>query len=66
MSGTISEDYRKGFEDAKQGALICCNQWRDYDLRCQNSKSVQGCVESITRMTPELHAEYLRKFPEHR
>lgn len=57
----ISDDYRRGFEDARQGALWCCGSWRDYDLRCTNSKSVQGAMESIERMTPELHVEYLER-----
>jgi len=59
----ITDEYRRGFEDARQGALICCRQYSGYDLRyprsCQRNRA--GAIQSIERMAPELHAGYVRR-----
>jgi hypothetical protein len=56
----ISDDYRKGFEAAKRGALMCAESWRSWDLR-NHGKTAQAIIEHISRMTPELHIEWQRK-----
>lgn len=50
----ISDDYKKGFEDAKQGALMCAESWRGWDLR-NNGQTAHAIIEHINRMTPEAH-----------
>jgi hypothetical protein len=56
----FSAEYRKGFEDAKYGALICCNQWREWDIT-NRGRSAQGVIENIEAMTPEKHAEFMMR-----
>ena len=55
----FSEEYRRGFEDAMTGALICAGNMR-------NNGSVEWVLknfaEMVESMTPENHAAWLETF----
>ena len=55
----FSEEYRRGFEDAMTGALICAGNMR-------NNGSVEWVLknfaEMVESMTPEKHAAWLETF----
>ena len=55
----FSEEYRRGFEDAMTGALICAG-----NMRYNGSVEwvLKGFAETVESMTPEKHAEWLKAF----
>ena len=56
-----SEEYLKGFEDALTGALVCvgsCRNCGDPEWICKMM------AELIEMMTPERHAEWLKRYEE--
>ena len=58
----FSGEYRRGFEDALAGAIIAASQFRD--SHGTNEWNVKMVVESIEQMTPERHAEWLKRYTE--
>lgn len=56
----FTEEYRRGFEDAMAGAIIAAGQFVG---RC-NDGAAQGAIECIEKMTPELHAEWKKRYQE--
>lgn len=60
----FSEDYRKGFEDAKHMAVEACMDCADYDLRAPNSQATQAVAERVQMATPESFARWIADYEE--